>query len=152
MAVFDSLGREIESRMPKGSVEQRDSTPSVDATILDALNPRRGFAYQFIEKVNRPRFRFIAPSLETPGSSNTNPQPFATIHPDAEHVDLIPVLLFRAVSDTSAYMAPASGNECPFGYPFSGIERYHAGLYLSYTDSSHDSFEDEATLVLPHQK
>ena len=151
VAVFDSLVQEIESRMPEGSGTQGDSTPLIDATILDALNPQRGFAHHFIERVKRPRFRFIAPGLEIPGSSNTTPQPFATIRPDDENVDLIPVLLFRAVGDTSPCMAPASGTECPFGYPFSGVEQYHAGLYLSCTDSSQHSFEDEATLVLPYR-
>ena len=151
VAVFDSLVQEIESRMPEGSGMQSDSTSLIDATILDVLNPQRGFAHHFIERVKRPRFRFIAPGLEIPGSSNTTPQPFATIHPDDENVDLIPVLLFRAVGDTSPCMAPASGTECPFGYPFSGVEQYHAGLYLSCTDSSQHSFEDEATLVLPYR-
>ncbi|KAH4063780.1 hypothetical protein HBH50_186600 [Parastagonospora nodorum] len=149
VAAFDSLVQEIESRMPEGSGMQDDSTPLIDATILDAMNPQRGFAHHFIKKVRRPRFRFIAPGLEISDPSNITPQPFATIHPDAEHVELIPVLLFRAVSGTSPCMAPASGDECPFGYPFSEVEQYHAGLYLSCTNLSHNSFEDEATLVLP---
>jgi hypothetical protein len=149
VAVFDSLIQEIASRMPEGSGMQDNSTPLINATILDEMHPQRGFAHHFIEKVKRPRFRFIAPGLEIPDSSHTTPQPFATIPPDAEHVELIPVLLFRAVSGTSLCMAPASGDESPFGYPFSEVEQYHAGLYLSCTNSSHNSFEDEATLVLP---
>ena len=129
VAVFDSLVQEIESRMPEGSGTQGDSTPLIDATILDAMNPQRGFAHRFIEKVKRPRFGFIAPGLEISDSPNTSPQPFATIHPDSEHVELIPVLLFRAMSSTSLCMALASGDECPFGYPFSEVEQYHARIY-----------------------
>lgn len=60
-----------------------------------------------------------------------------------------PILLFRVVRGISPCMGPASGYECPFGCPFSQVEQYHAGLYLSCTNMSHNSFEDGATLVLP---
>ncbi|KAF2993162.1 hypothetical protein E8E13_000065 [Curvularia kusanoi] len=147
--VFDSLVQEIVSRMPEGSGTQEDSNPSIDGTILEVIDPRRGFAYHFNKKVKRPPFRFIAPGLEISSSSEVTRQPFALIHPDDGHMELIPVLLFRAVSGTSLCMAPASGDECPFGYPFSEVEQYHAGLYLSCTSLSYNSFEDEVTLVLP---
>lgn len=58
--------------MPEGSGMRDDSTPLIDATILDAMNPQRGFAHHFMERVKRPRFRFIASGLEISDFSNAS--------------------------------------------------------------------------------
>jgi hypothetical protein len=149
--VFNALVREIESRLPGGSTSMRDgSSPFIEEAILDTSTPQRGFAYQFAQKARRPQFCYIAPGLEIPTSSDDTAQPFASLRPDAEDIEILPLLLFRAVDNGAPYMAPASGDECPFGYPLNGFENYPAGLYLSCTSSSYNnSFEDESTLVLP---
>jgi hypothetical protein len=149
--VFNSLVKEIESRMPEGSTGTGDdSSPLIEEAILDTANPQRGFAYHFSREVKRPQFRYIAPGLEIPTSSSNTTQPFASLRFDAEDIEMLPVLLFRAIDGATPCMAPGSGDECPFGYQFNKINKYPAGLYLSCTSSSYkDSFEDEVTLVLP---
>jgi hypothetical protein len=149
--LFNALVREIESRLPGGSTGTGDdSSPFIEKAILDTSNPQRGFAYHFAQKAKRPHFRYIAPGLEIPTSSYDTAQPFASLRSDAEDIETLPLLLFRAVDNVAPCLAPASADECPFGYPFNGIDEYPAGLYLSCTSPSYkNSFEDESVLVLP---
>jgi hypothetical protein len=149
--LFNALVREIESRLPEGSTGTGDdSSPFIEEATLDTCNPRRGFAYHFAQGAKRPQFRYIAPGLEIAVSSNDTAQRFASLRSDAGVFGMSPLLLFRAVDNGAPCMAPASENECPFGYPFNGVDKYPAGLYLSCTDSSsNNSFEDESILVLP---
>jgi hypothetical protein len=149
--IFNALVREIESRLPEGSTGTGDdSSPLIEEATLDTSNPQRGFAHHFAQGAKRPQFRYIAPGLEIAISSDDAAQRFASLRSDAEGFDMSPLLLFRAVDNGAPCMAPASGNECPFGYPFNGVDKYPAGLYLSCTSSSsNNSFEDESILVLP---
>jgi hypothetical protein len=77
--LFNALVREIESRLPRGSTGTgHDSSPFIEKAILDTSNPQRGFAYHFAQKAKRPHFRYIAPGLEIPTSSDDTAQPFAS--------------------------------------------------------------------------
>jgi hypothetical protein len=153
--VFNLLVQEIESRMPGGSTGTADDSllpPLINEAILDAANPQQGFAHHFTQRVNRPRFRFIAPGLEVPSFSGMAMQPFASFRQShADAIETKPFLLFRAIDGTTPCMAPVSKDDCPFGYPFNELDNYPAGLYLSSTSSSYSCFEDESILVLPYR-
>ncbi|KAF2819762.1 hypothetical protein CC86DRAFT_412683 [Ophiobolus disseminans] len=148
--LFNALVREIKLRLPGGSTGTGDDlSPCIKEAILDTSNPQRGFAYHFAQKVKRPQFCYIAPGLEIPISSDDTAQPFASLRSDAKDIEILPLLLFRAVDNGASCMAPASGDECPFDYPFNRVDKYPSRLYLSCTSSYKDSFEDESILVLP---
>jgi hypothetical protein len=148
--IFNDLVEEIESRLPEGTTGTGDDpSPMIEEAILDTVNPEQGFLYHFAQKVKRPQFRYIAPGLEIPTSSSITAQPFASMRSNVDAATIIPILLFRAIDGPTPCMAHGSGDDCVFGYPFHGLGKYSAGLYLSCTNSSHHVFADEITLVLP---
>lgn len=157
---FNSLVDEIESRMP-GSARRK----TLDHSLLEDedFGPdarREGFSYEFARAAKLPRFKFIAPGLQIPRGYQME-APFASLrgitqteegHVPSDHFKTLPLLLFRATEGDAICMAPAPNESCPFGWPFTLVDQYPAGLYLSCTDPSYNNaFEDECTLVLPHE-
>jgi hypothetical protein len=153
---FNTLVDAIESRMPEPPPEQRP-TGLVDDDVLKESGIPAGFAYDFIQKAQRPRFKYIAPNLAVPTATTLPRQPFFSIDPDPANEDdnqilgIQPMLLFRSNQN---YIAPPNhditGSGLPFSWPYSQIPQYPSGLYFSAVDrESSNPFEDETKLVLP---
>lgn len=154
---FNELVDAIESRMPDTPNTAARETGLVDDNVLEESGIPPGFAYSFIQQVQRPSFKFIAPGLALPTASTLPSQPFFEIEPeqpngdDDEVLGIQPVLLFR--SDQS-YNAPPNhditGSGLPFSWPYSQVPAYPSGLFLAPADrESSNPFEDECKLVLP---
>jgi hypothetical protein len=149
--VFNLLVEKITSRLPRDSNNPPGTTsPLINEAVLDAANPKRGFAYRFAQKAKRPSFRYIAPGLEIPTASSVAEQPFASLrYHDTIRIATLPVLLFRATDGVSPLTSPKWGEEA-MEEPFNQVDQCPAGLYLSCTDPSiADAFEDECKFVLP---
>lgn len=139
--VFNKLVEAIESRIPQPDTKTGNTTDSrlglVDEHILNSLNkPHRDgqnrfskyrFAYDFIQRVRRPRFRFIAPGLEIPTESTFIEQPFFSreILNDADAREKLqwsdedpipPLCLFRSSQQAPPFTMRAP-NLNPFGWP-----------------------------------
>jgi hypothetical protein len=153
---FNELVEAIESRMPTLPDESRP-TGLVDDDVLEGSGIPAGFGYEFIQQVQRPSFKFIAPGLAIPTSTTLADQPFFDIEPEPPNGDddqilgIQPLLLARS---DQTYTAPPNGDitgsGLPFSWPYSQVPTYPSGLYLAPVDrESSNSFEDEVKLVLP---
>jgi hypothetical protein len=150
VAAFNKLVQAIESRLPKAPEATVADQGLVEENILDAANVPQGFARDFVGRVQRPRFRYIAPGLEIPNSSTILQQPFFSL-PRDEGDEAPPILLFRSQDHyTAPQDADVTGLDLPFSWPCSQIQRYLAGLYLESTDpAANNRFDDGCKLVLP---
>lgn len=139
IATFDRLVQAIEDRLPStASAVQDDRTIGVvDQGTLLTMHITKGFVYEFLTRVRRPRFKLLAPGLHVPTSLTFPTQPFDDVAHDDEYKS--PVLLFGADQ-------PAPNDaECAFPYPGDMPASYQAGLYLDQQDLP----QDECVLVLP---
>ncbi|KAF3055548.1 hypothetical protein GL218_07223 [Daldinia childiae] len=160
LTVYHSLLDVIESRIP---VTSRPSStyPLIPDDSLAAANISDGFAWEFLSKARRPLFRYIAPGLEIPTSDTFRHQPFSSVEsvplqevPDRASTVQFPILLFRASDMFYALPSPhgandRTGSHLPFPWPWSQVNAYPAGLYLTDSDRETICFEDGARLVLP---
>lgn len=149
---FNKLVEAIESRLPEHTTNTEDTTTGLaDDSTLEEFP--QGFALDFMQRVRRPRFRFIAPGLEIPSSSSILDQPFSPLlgAPGTDGFSQIPpMLLFR--STTHYHDAPPTAKDIlPFGWLYSQLTRFPAGLYLQAGNrGSSNPFDDECVLVLPY--
>ncbi|ORY13821.1 hypothetical protein BCR34DRAFT_480356 [Clohesyomyces aquaticus] len=156
ITAFDELVGAIESRTPDAPGGPR-ATGLVDEDVLQESGIPAGFAYEFIQKVKRPRFKYIAPGLMVPTATSLPDQPFFVMEPeppngdDGEVLGIQPILLFRSHQNYSAPPnSPITGSGLPFSWPYSQVSQYLAGLYLGPVErQSNNPFEDESKLVLP---
>lgn len=163
LRAYHDLLDAIESRIPLSDrLSNTSAPPLLPDPILDAAHITSNFTREFMSKARRPSFRYIAPGLEIPDANWFSEQPFSAIEsdpplrdPSAPPTVQFPILLFRASSSTfhatpSPYGAgDLTGSHLPFHWPWSQVNAYPAGLYL--TDSHLDGlcFEDGVQLVLP---
>ena len=149
ITAFNDLVKVIENRMPHPPSDT-PITGMVDEDALQNANIPEGFAHEFLRKVHRPRFKFIAPGLEVPTSSTFLNQPFFSVEHSSDTA-LPPILLFRS---PLLYSAPSdadiTGAGLPFPWPYSTVKSYPGGLYFSWEDLVYNNaFEDGCKLVLP---
>jgi hypothetical protein len=153
---------QIESRRPQTKRKNDPPIPLIEEADFNTAYRREGFAYEFLRQAKRPDFRFIAPGLEILTTISLMEKPFVSLIHDtgwlgdrrilSEEVESLPLLLFRAVNNEGSCDAAESSDNPLFGWPFSLIRAYPAGLYLSCVISSAiNAFEDECTLVLPYR-
>ncbi|KAI1641596.1 uncharacterized protein F4817DRAFT_362955 [Daldinia loculata] len=160
LTIYHNLLDAIESRIP-GISRPSSQQPLVPDDALAAANISYGFAREFLSNARRPSFRYIAPGLEIPTADTFGYQPFSAVDPDLlrEDVDIgptiqFPVLLFRASDMFYASPSPygvndRTGSHLPFSWPWSQVNAYPAGLYLTESDQEAVCFEDGARMVLP---
>jgi hypothetical protein len=153
---WDQLVEAIETRMPPTPQAEvpEASEPThglVDEAVLQNIKLPKGFAYDFLLRARRPRFRMIAPGLEIPTTSTFPDQPFRSyIVPGSAEIPAL--LLFRSKSNYTDTMSPygetATGDPIPEVFPsYPRITTYPAGLYFQPTSSM--SSQDEIIFVLP---
>ena len=147
---FNLLVDAIESRMP-GTVPSTDES-LLSEEELDAANIPDGFARSFLSQAKRPKFKQIAPGLSIPDTLSIRNQPFSSIEPfNGERLyEICPILLFRSSQLYNLPDSDPNGYDTPFGYPYSKLRSYPAGLYLADTSRGcNNEFEDAAKVVLP---
>jgi len=101
--VWEKLVEAIESRMPPVSRPQAAERPMyglLDDNIRDTIDLPQRFAYNFLFRARRPRFKMIAPGLRVITSSDFYEQPFRSyMSKDKEEVP--PILLFQSDLNSS---------------------------------------------------
>ncbi|KAI4669701.1 uncharacterized protein J4E88_009984 [Alternaria novae-zelandiae] len=152
--VWEKLVEAIESRMPPGSRPQAAERPMyglLDDNIRDTINLPQRFAYNFLFRARRPRFKMIAPGLRIIPSADFPDQPFRSyMSKDKEEVP--PVLLFQF--DLNFFEDPTRTPQSPDDamvpnfFDYRDIKTYPSGLYLLPTN--HRSLEDGISFVLPY--
>lgn len=154
--VYHKLLNAIESRLPEASrLESRSTEPLVPEAMLEAAQMirRNSFAWSFLSKARCPAFRYIAPGLAIPDTEDFRHQPFSSVETDAEPLEdgelgiQYPILLFPS---SEAFRGTHGGDiDEPFPPPWSEVDSYQAGLYLTDSDRETAAFEDGVRLVLP---
>ncbi|KAI4595872.1 hypothetical protein KJ359_006511 [Pestalotiopsis sp. 9143b] len=158
--VYHELLSAIESRLPEASrPESRSTEPLVSEAMLEAAQMirRDSFAWSFLSRARRPAFRYIAPGLAIPDAQDFRHQPFSSVETDAEPLEdgelgiQFPILLFPSseLFRSTPVMNTAGGAiDQPFPPPWSEVDSYPAGLYLTDSDREAADFEDGVRLVL----
>jgi len=152
--VWEELVEAIESRMPAANRSQaadRSMYGLLDDNIRDTVNLTQRFAYNFLIRARRPRFKMIAPGLHVIKSSDFSDQPFRSyMSKDIEEVP--PVLLFQSDLNffEDPYWTPHSPHDAmvPNFFDYRDVKVYPSGLYLLPTN--HRSLEDGISFVLPY--
>jgi hypothetical protein len=159
---FNCLVDGIESRMPD-TVHRLPSAARqalLSEADLDVAHIPLGFARSFLSRIKRPTFRYIAPGLSIPDAMSFASLPFSSFEGDPpddqtqEAKVVFPILIF---SSSEPFRAPETngednkyGNRLPFGWPYSQVFSYPAGLYLTDADRGADNVsEDTVKLALP---
>ncbi|KAI4643339.1 uncharacterized protein J4E79_011280 [Alternaria viburni] len=152
--VLEKLVDAIESRMPTASRSQATDSPAyglLDDNIRDTIDLPQRFAFNFLFRARRPRFKMIAPGLRIIPSADFPDQPFRSyMSKDKEEVP--PVLLFQ--SDLNFFEDPTWTPQSPDDamvpnfFDYRDIKTYPSGLYLLPTN--HRSLEDGISCVLPY--
>ncbi|KAI4614255.1 uncharacterized protein J4E87_009653 [Alternaria ethzedia] len=152
--VWEKLAEAIESRMPAACRSQAANRPVyglLEDNIRNTIDIPQRFAYNFLFRARRPRFKMIAPGLRIITSADFPDQPFRSyMSKDKEEVP--PILLFQSDLNFSEdpSCTPQSPDDAmvPNFFDHRGIKTYPSGLYLLPTN--HRSLEDGISFVLPY--
>lgn len=150
LEAFNKLVEAIEARLPQHrSVDDSIEYGLVDADVLQLHNFPSGFAREFLECAQTPRFEYITPGLEVITTSSFSRQPFIPNPNDkAREKDVPAILLFGSklnYNNSQDLLEP--GGTGPFGYYYRHITTFPAGLYLLQTESSMS--DDTCKFILP---
>ena len=140
--------------MPAASRSQAADRPMyglLDDNIRDKIDIPQRFAFNFLFRARRPRFKMIAPGLRIITSADFSDQPFRS-YMSKDKEEAPPVLLFQ--SDLNFFEDPNWTPQSPDAaivpnfFEYRDVKIYLSGLYLLPTN--HRSMEDGISFVLPY--
>jgi hypothetical protein len=135
---FNNLISAIQERMPNSGTGQ--SGLLADDATLEAAEIN-GFVKEFLRKVKKPTFKYIAPGIAIQTPEELRNQPYGDISP--EQGDTRPILLFRGDGE-------ASDLEAIFSRPFDARHTCPSGVYITpYYRTDDSPFQDAIKFVLP---
>ncbi|KAJ4346148.1 hypothetical protein N0V95_005651 [Ascochyta clinopodiicola] len=156
LEAFNKLVEAIEARLPQGSSLNDDNDDDddddyikhglVDADVLQLHNIPAGFAREFLEKAQTPRFQNVAPGLKVITTSTISKQYFISdTSGTLSKQSVPPILLFYSKLDYDQSQDQIEpGGTGPFGYPYRNYTSFPAGLCLLQTMS-----DDSCKFILP---
>ncbi|CAN9232060.1 unnamed protein product [Alternaria alternata] len=95
LEIWDKLVEAIESHMPMESISAQPICGILENNVRKTISLPQRFAYNFLFRARRPRFKKIAPGLRVITSSDFPDQPFRS-HMSKDKDEIPPILLFRS--------------------------------------------------------
>lgn len=150
--IWDKLVEAIETRMPAASTPTKANQPVyglLDDNVRNTMNLPQRFAYNFLFRARRPRFKMIAPGLQVITSSDFPDQPYRS-YMSKDKDEVPPILLFQSTLNffEDATWSPQNFDaRQPNFFEYHDVKIYPSGLYLLPTD--HRRLEDQFVFILP---
>lgn len=151
LEIWDKLVEAIENHMPMESISAQPICGILENNVRKTISLPQRFAYNFLFRARRPRFKKIAPGLRVITSSDFPDQPFRS-HMSKDKDEIPPILLFR--SELNFFENPTWNPRdldarMPHFFDYRDVRIYPSGLYLLPTEYGHQSLEDQISFVLP---